>query len=546
MSAERAPLPPVALTVGLTSAALVLELGAGVGLRWYGASSRQVLLFGLVSAALMGGFIGLMMQRVAPVHRAAGRLPPSPAALRDLYRTPAGLAALQFASRLAAAAALLAWGGVDPVAAPLFLMGFGAAGMVLFHGVATWALRSWLVGFAPQALAVTAPASLGTVLQVWLASAVWLGGSLFGLTWLGWLGPDAVRAALPFSWLPWAAVLLGGAIAGLFGRRLGAQLDADLARLANHVRDLGHRWDGTAQQWPTFPPVPRPLDRLSVLLHQQAQGALASASQEDSAARSIRDFQTQKMMFMASTGHDLRAPLNAILGFSELLLEDAATFTEAQRESLRAIVRSGEELLQLLQDILESARIATGRLTLERSWVPAVEILTDAVEQAHRYFGRDKLRIETSLQPGLPPVHVDRARLLQAIGCLLRHAGRGLDGGVVALKAYVVDVVADGSESRGSELRVEVIDASESLAPEDRERIFVAFQEISLPSGRRLGGLGLSLSLARSLVVAHGGTVSASDLHSGGTSLTIAIPLHAEPEPGNLGSVVGPEHDCRP
>ena len=244
----------------------------------------------------------------------------------------------------------------------------------------------------------------------------------------------------------------------------------------------------------------------------------ASAAEEERARTGARELQRQKMIFMASMSHDLRSPLNALLGFSELLHAGATNFHSTQRESVHAITRSGHELLELLNDVLDSARFDAGRLPLKPGWVPAVEILTEVVRLGEEIARARHLLVDAELEPGLPPLYVDRDRTVQAVLCLFRHGARAMERGTLQLKAWVDRTQNDNP------VRVAVIDRSEGIRREDRDRIFEAFRQLSRPSGRRIGGLGLGLALARSLIVAQGGDISAESEAHRGTTFTVSLP----------------------
>jgi signal transduction histidine kinase len=192
------------------------------------------------------------------------------------------------------------------------------------------------------------------------------------------------------------------------------------------------------------------------------------------------------------------------------------------------IRRSAEELILLLNDILDLARLEAGKLNLSRRWTPSVEILTEAVRHARTIVeGRD-VEIEAELQPGLPPVHVDKARIVQAVVALFRNAASAMKKTRVRLRARIVQ----GPPGPVRQLRIEIFDVVGAIGRENVERIFETFQEITEPTGRRVGGLGMALTLSRGLVRLHGGEVWAEALPQTGTVICVAIPL----EEGERGS----------
>jgi len=213
-----------------------------------------------------------------------------------------------------------------------------------------------------------------------------------------------------------------------------------------------------------------------------------------------------KSQFLANMSHDLRSPLNSILGFSELLLRGLeGEISAGQRVVLAAVHATGLNLLRLLTEILDTAKVESGKMELHRQSTPAAEILTSAQQEARR--GRaaavgDKLTVE--LQAGMGPIYVDPLRMTQAITHLLNYALDAADGGRVTLH------VAEGEVADN---RVLIIDLAHAglLAAEDRPHVFDSFRRV----GGAKGGLNLALPLAKRIVELHGGAIDLADPHPG-------------------------------
>jgi signal transduction histidine kinase len=213
-----------------------------------------------------------------------------------------------------------------------------------------------------------------------------------------------------------------------------------------------------------------------------------------------------KSQFLANMSHDLRSPLNSILGFSELLLRGLeGEISAGQRVVLAAVHATGLNLLRLLTEILDTAKVESGKMELHRQSTPAAEILTSAQQEARR--GRaaavgDKLAVE--LQAGMGPIYVDPLRMTQAITHLLNYALDAADGGRVTLH------VAEGEVADN---RVLIIDLAHAglLAAEDRPHVFDSFRRV----GGAKGGLNLALPLAKRIVELHGGAIDLADPQPG-------------------------------
>lgn len=242
---------------------------------------------------------------------------------------------------------------------------------------------------------------------------------------------------------------------------------------------------------------------------------------------------TAKDRFLAVLSHELRAPLNAILGWAQILARDES-LGPAARHAAETIERNSRTQAQLIGDLLDISRIIAGKLHLESS-VHELSSLVEAVvsgasplaEQADvtlSYQGRAALSI-----------YGDATRIEQIIMNLLSNAfkftGRG----------GRVDVIL---EQRGSGAELRVTDSGVGMAPESLEQIFELFHQTGA-SRRRQGGLGLGLSIARQLAEAHGGRLRAESRGEGqGSVFILELPITTQlptrpPEPGQAGELVG-------
>jgi signal transduction histidine kinase len=204
-----------------------------------------------------------------------------------------------------------------------------------------------------------------------------------------------------------------------------------------------------------------------------------------------------KSQFLANMSHDLRSPLNSILGFSELLLRNLeGDISAGQRVVLAAVHATGLNLLRLLTEILDTAKVESGKMELHRQSTPPAEILTQAQQEARR--GRplsttDQMSVE--LEPGMGPIYVDPLRMTQAITHLLNYALDAADGGRMSFRA---------SEGEKDDSRVLVLDVEHDgvLAAHEREHVFDGFRRIADKQG-----LNLALPLAKRILELHGGGI---------------------------------------
>ncbi|MGH7436278.1 MAG: sensor histidine kinase [Polyangiaceae bacterium] len=223
---------------------------------------------------------------------------------------------------------------------------------------------------------------------------------------------------------------------------------------------------------------------------------------------------TERMrgLFLASMSHDLKAPLNAILGFAELV--SRGVLTEGQRESVTIIEQRGRELLYLIDMILDAARVEAGELTVSPEWTRVGDVVMPAVMDAQELTGGTNIPIVGEIQPGVPRVLVDPVRLTQALKAIILAASRFAERGRIVVRATI--------PAAGEQVRIDVEVSGRSTSAADRERIFDAFKHSD--GARRHGGLGLGPSLARTILELHGGRIDIESTEAGGTVFLVWVP----------------------
>jgi len=331
---------------------------------------------------------------------------------------------------------------------------------------------------------------------------------------------------------PWAlaAAVVGATVVAVgIGNAAARRAATDLAATASAILRLVDR---TAGRDPARRPAFRDLSDLENAVDALTRRYDEMHATTESALDARQSAQRVKTQFLASMSHDLRSPLNSIIGFSELLLRGVeGELTSAQRETIGIIKHSGDDLLRLINDILDSARIEAGRMDVERRWTPSVSLVTDTLRRARELVGSKPIELHSELQAGLPPVFVDADRIAQALFNLLSNAVKFMEKGTIRVRASVAEGPPGPS---GRYLRVEVADTGAGIASEHRESIFRAFHQVDSGSSRRVGGMGLGLSLAKSLVELQGGRIWLESRMGEGSVFFVALPLiegaHAPPD----------------
>ncbi len=223
-----------------------------------------------------------------------------------------------------------------------------------------------------------------------------------------------------------------------------------------------------------------------------------------------------KSEFLASMSHELRTPLNAVIGFSEVLLERLfGDLNDRQEEYLRDILTSGRHLLELLNEILDLSKVEAGRMELESAPFAVRPVLEGGIAMVRERATLHRIDLALDVDPDLGEVDSDELRVKQVVVNLLSNAVKFTpDGGHVRVRARRV----------GSEVEVTVRDDGPGIAPEERERIFEAFQQ-----GRRGApkeeGTGLGLTLCRRITALLGGRIWLDTEVGVGSTFGFAVPV---------------------
>ncbi|MCL5265378.1 MAG: response regulator [Chloroflexi bacterium] len=224
-----------------------------------------------------------------------------------------------------------------------------------------------------------------------------------------------------------------------------------------------------------------------------------------------------KSEFLANMSHELRTPLNAIIGFSELLRNQAmGPLNEKQSRYVANVHSSGTHLLQLINDILDLAKIEAGKIELQ----PEAFLLSEALESAHITIkplaNKKNISVQVRIPEGQVIIHADPAKFKQIMYNLMSNAIKFTpEGGRVTVQATIKGALAE----------VSVSDTGIGIAPQDQERIFGEFQQVDGSYSRRYEGTGLGLALTRRLVNLHGGEIRVESELGRGSTFAFTVPL---------------------
>jgi signal transduction histidine kinase/CheY-like chemotaxis protein len=237
--------------------------------------------------------------------------------------------------------------------------------------------------------------------------------------------------------------------------------------------------------------------------------------------RRIQEASRLKSEFLANMSHELRTPLNAIIGFTELLYDGQVDpTTPTHREFLGDILTSSRHLLQLINDVLDLAKVEAGKLEFRPELIDAVELVGATVGIMRGVAAKRQIRITTEVDPSVRELTVDPGRLKQVAYNYLSNALKFTPiGGRVALR-----INPEGHD----QFRLEVEDTGIGIAAADLGRLFVEFEQLEPGLRKRYEGTGLGLALTRRLVEAQGGSVGVRSVVGEGSTFHAILPRHAE------------------
>jgi len=238
--------------------------------------------------------------------------------------------------------------------------------------------------------------------------------------------------------------------------------------------------------------------------------------------------------FLANMSHELRTPLNAILGMSEVLQEGIlGELGERQKNAVNTIESGGQHLLALITDILDLAKIESGKLELHIENTEIEKLCNDSLIFIKQLALKKNIQLIFKISDRLKQNHsvyieVDELRMRQALINLLTNAVKFTpDGGTVTLEAQITEVANEGEQHKVY-IDFLVIDTGIGISPEDIGKLFQTFVQIDSALNRKYAGTGLGLSLVKKIVEMHGGSVAIESEFNKGSKFTIRIPCQID------------------
>jgi PAS domain S-box-containing protein len=223
-----------------------------------------------------------------------------------------------------------------------------------------------------------------------------------------------------------------------------------------------------------------------------------------------------KSEFLASMSHELRTPINALIGYSALLLDGVlGEVNPRQRDALSRSRAAAEHLLALINDILDLAKIEAGKMPLHLEDVSLREVTLEVTQQIEPMVRKKQLEFFIDVAADCPSVHSDRTKIKQVLLNLLSNAVKFTNQGGVSVEAKRAP---DG-------VRIDVVDTGIGIRQTDLQAIWEDFRQVDQSRTREFGGTGLGLSITRKLLERLGGSVTVQSVYGEGSTFSVYLPL---------------------
>jgi signal transduction histidine kinase len=261
-------------------------------------------------------------------------------------------------------------------------------------------------------------------------------------------------------------------------------------------------------------------------LRERVREATAELAEQNELLRrqafQLEQASAMKSQFLANVSHELRTPLNAIMGYTHLLLEGVSgEMSRAQRDKLARVDANARHLLAVINDLLDIARIESGKMPMQADRVRLPELIDEVMSEVEPVIAGTRLEVTRALSPDLPEIVTDRQKVKQIVLNLLSNALKFTPEGSVAIRLE--------QDRDADEISIAVSDTGIGIAEENQKTIFEAFEQANSSYARRQGGTGLGLSICRRLANLLDGRITLDSQLGEGSTFTLFLPCKPRP-----------------
>ena len=311
-----------------------------------------------------------------------------------------------------------------------------------------------------------------------------------------------------------AGIFLGSLFTTIFGWGLSSNLLEALDAAFYHYNDARRLLRETQSHQAEIGRILKDRNQVNYQLERTNEMLKFSRAQAEEAREN-------RNRFMLVVSHELRSPLNFIIGFSDLMVNAPVTYAPLSGwpsglyDDVQEIYTSSKHLMRLINDILDMGKIDAGQMSLYREKVHMDQIVADVRAMLANAFAEKGISLLMDLPSDLPPVFVDTTRIRQVLLNLLNNGLRFTDQGSVTLEIQKMD----------THLLFNVIDTGTGIASEDLSKVFEEFRQVGDENWRRHAGTGLGLYISRHFVELHGGEMGVESTLGMGTRFFFTLPF---------------------
>lgn len=306
--------------------------------------------------------------------------------------------------------------------------------------------------------------------------------------------------------------LLLAAIAGIATARWITEPVAQVVEASNALAQ-----DYSAQR--VTATAPQEMHQLARAFNYMADRLSASFVELETKNADLQRLDELKDEFLANTSHELRTPLNGMIGIAESMLTGATgTLSAEQTQNLNLLTYSGKQLVALIDDILDFAKLQHQELQLLLQPVSLREVVDVVLSLDRMLVGHKPLKLCNQIAINLPLVEADENRLQQILHNLVSNAIKFTFEGQI-------DITAEVLNTTPAWMKVSITDTGIGIPADKRDRIFEAFEQVDGAANRRYGGNGLGLAIAQNLVQLHGGTIEVVSTPGRGSTFSFTLPI---------------------
>lgn len=264
------------------------------------------------------------------------------------------------------------------------------------------------------------------------------------------------------------------------------------------------------------------LKKASDLLEQKVRDATAElVTQNELLQRQALELEaasSAKSQFLANMSHEFRTPLNAILGYTSMLLQGVSgALPPPVTRQLSRVDSNGKHLLTIINDILDIARIEAGKMPLNLARFVVGDLVNEVLAEVDPLIQRARLSVKTDLGRSLPTLRSDRSKVKQILMNLISNALKFTPSGTVTVSAQL--------SKRKNDVLIAVKDTGIGISTADQETVFQAFRQVDNSPTRQYGGTGLGLAICRRLATHLGGDIKLVSKVGGGSMFTLVLPV---------------------